>query len=217
MKKCYHRYFIILSIIVVILPAICQAEFNPGLIGKGFKAGVNIANVNNHEDADSRRAYLGGAFANYPMLKNLDFQIELMLVGKGYMVKDTPVVDTLGNVIGSADWSALVTYLELPVMAKWTLPVPGKIRPFINLGGFVSQAINKKERRDLKGSDLVYDIDLNNVKTHDAGFLFGAGVDIKSGNGKVFLEGRYDYSNIAMLKYTKYRSRVWIIQVGYWW
>jgi len=194
-----------------------MAEFDPKLIGKGFKAGVGSANVNNHADAKARTCYLLGAFANYPITKNIDFQIELNAVEKGYIVNDTPIVDTLGNVIGSAEWRALVTYVEIPVMVKFTLPLRGKVKPYLNIGAFVAQTILKKERRTSDSSGLAYEINLEGVKSNDAGFVFAAGVDLKSGNGFVFLEARYDYSNISMLKNTKFRSRVWMFQVGYWW
>ena len=213
----FLKWYGALFLILFALAGNSLAEFDPGLIGKGFKGGVNIANVANNADAESRTSYMLGFLVNYPMIKNIDFQMELVIVGKGYQVSDTAVLDSLGNKVSTADWQGLVTYIEIPVTAKLSLPVAGKVTPYLNLGGFVSQAIIKKERRTSDISGLAYEIDMDNVKTTDAGFVAAAGLDMKSGNGMIFLEARYDYSNISMLKYTKYRSRVWMFQVGYWW
>jgi hypothetical protein len=211
-----HRLLGSVCIILILLTSQASAEFDPGLIGKGGKIGLSIANVANHPgDPESKTGYLLGAFFNYPLIKHVSFQVEILFSEKGYRIPDTPIVDTLGNRVGTAEWTAMVSYVEIPIMAKVTLPVEGKIKPYFNIGGFAAQAVVKKERR----SSIAYtiDYDLENVKNTDAGFVLGAGVDIKAGNGKVFFEARYDYSNISMLKYTKYRSRVWSFQAGYWW
>ena len=211
-----HRFLGLIGIILILLTSQASAEFDPKLIGKGGKIGLNIANVANHPgDPESKTGYLLGAFFNYPLIENVSFQMEILFTEKGYRIPDTAIVDSLGNRVGSAEWTALVSYVEIPVMAKVTLPVEGKIKPYLNIGGFVAQAVIKRERR----SSIAYtiDYDLENVKNTDAGFVLGAGVDIKAGGGKVFFEARYDYSNISMIKYTKYRSRVWSFQAGYWW
>ncbi len=216
MKQPYLRTILVILALALVTGIQIRAEFDPSLIGKGFKGGLNIANVGNHKDrTDSRTGYLLGALANYPMVRNIDFQIELLVTEKGYKVPDTLVVDTAGNPIDTAEWTAMVTYIEIPVTVRLTLPIRSKIRPYLNLGGFAAQAIIKKERRAVTAYTL--DLDLENVKNTDVGFLAGLGLDIKSGGGKVFLEVRYDYSNVSLLKFTKYRSRVWSFQAGYWW
>lgn len=208
--------------IVVALAALALAfasaagaeQFNPTLLGYGGKAGVNITNVVNHpDDPDNRTTYSFGVLASYPLMRMLDFQMELLISGRGYTIPNTPVYDTSNNLLGTADATAILQYLEIPFLVKLS-PVPGKYRPYLIGGGYAAFLVRHKLRLD----DGLYqiDFDLNNTNDLDVGGIAGVGIDIKMGQGWFFFETRYEQGAMSVIKDESYRSHAFSFLAGCW-
>lgn len=205
----------VLAALALLAAAPAGAEpFDPALLGYGGKLAVNITNVSNHpQNPDNNTGYLFGALASYPLTKIITFQMELLISGKGYTIPDLVVYDTADNPRGTADATAILQYLEIPVLAKLS-PMVGKYRPYLIGGGYAAFLIRSKLRMD----DGLYqiDLDLNNTNDLDIGGIAGVGIDLKMGRGWFFFEARYEQGAMSVIKDESYRSRAFSFQAGCW-
>lgn len=206
---------VVLAALALLTAAPAGAEpFDPALLGYGGKLAVNITNVSNHPDKpDSRTTYSFGALVNYPLTRMLDFQMELLIAGRGYAIPNTPVYDTANNLLGTADAIAILQYIEIPFLIKLS-PAEGKYRPYLVGGGYAAFLVRNKLRLD----DGLYqiDFDLNNTNDLDIGGIAGVGIDLKMGRGWFFFEARYEQGAISVIKDESYRSRAFSFQAGCW-
>ncbi|UCG62067.1 MAG: PorT family protein [Candidatus Zixiibacteriota bacterium] len=155
--------------------------------------------------ASSRMGFQAGGFVAVSMSKYFSIQPELILIKKGVSVEGSavreapsPDAETLTYIL---DERISLTYLEIPVLAKLTIPTPGNVRPSVYIGP--AFAFN------LSGSDDVYlsvaieseysDIfneyegnpDISNLKGSDVGLVFGGDLRIPSGSINWILDVRY--------------------------
>jgi hypothetical protein len=207
---------IVIAVLALIIVASAEAEqFNPNLMGYGGKVGFSIANVSNHPDhPDNHTGYLIGGLCNYPMTPLISFQMEILISGKGYTITNTPVYDTADNLLGTADATTILQYVEIPVLAKLTAVTTGKYRPYVIGGGFAAFLVRSKLRMD----DGLYQLDykLSNTNDLDVGGIGGVGIDLKAGQGWLFFEARYEQGVISVIKDSNYKSRALSFQAGYW-
>jgi hypothetical protein len=199
--------------VLISVPAGAE-QFNSTLLGYGGKAGVNVTNVSNHPDnPDNRTTYSIGVLANYPLTRMIDFQMELLIAGRGYTIPNTPVYDTADNLLGTADATAILQYLEIPFLIKLS-PAIGKYRPYFIGGGYAAFLVRHKLRLD----DGLYqiDFDLNNTNDLDIGGIAGVGIDVKMGRGWFFFEARYEQGAMSVIKDEDYRSHALSFLAGCW-
>jgi hypothetical protein len=200
--------------ILSVAPASAE-QFDPASLGYGGKLGVNITNVSNHPDnPDSRTTYSFGVLVNYPLTRSLDFQMELLISGRGYAIPNTPVYDTANNLLGTADAIAILQYLEIPFLVKLSPMVTGKYRQYFIGGGYAAFLVRSKLRLD----DGLYqiDFDLNNTNDLDVGGIAGVGIDIKMGRGWFFFEARYEQGVMSVIKDEDYRGHALSFLAGCW-
>ena len=215
MDKGFRAVAVLLGLAVIAMTSGAVAEFNPKLVGIGGRGGFNLANVSNNPDhPDSRTGYLLGAFVNYPMTRLFTIQLELSVTGKGFKNPKSPVRDSTDSVIGTIAESWVVGYLELPFVVKLAPPTPSAYRPYLIGGGFASLLVQHK--RHLDDGLTAVDEPLPYITSTDAGGIIGAGSDLKTGNGWIFFEGRFEPSLTSLAKDKSYKSRVWSVQAGYW-
>lgn len=201
-------------LLALMMTGTATAEFDYRRIGVGVAAGVSNSNMDNYPgEYQSRTGYIAGFTTQYPLHRNLAFQMDFIFVGKGFEVIDTTVYDLLDNLLGTAGWKAIVSYFEIPVMAKLIIPAGPKYIPYLTAGGFWATPIRKKQSLTTPG--IVLEFDMEKVRKFDWGVCFGGGIDIKAGEGWVNLDVRYDISTQSMLKYTNYYSRAWLFRFGY--
>lgn len=164
----------------------------------GVKAGVNGADVN-QDNVGTRTGFVGGAFADVPILP---LRAELLYSQKGF--KDGTLGDT-------RDWETSYDFIEVPVMFRLRIPLVG-ITPFGYAGlsaGFLSSA-------DSKSSDT----NDNWVDIKDAnpdiiwGIPLGAGVEL----ARWHFDIRYNFGLTEMKDPTQnesYEDRTWSFMVGW--
>ncbi|MDD4050715.1 MAG: porin family protein [candidate division Zixibacteria bacterium] len=140
----------------------------PGVTGKGFKLGFDIANINTDYDEldeflDSRVAFIGGAYMTYSFDRHFAVQPEIFYVMKG-AEKDLFFI--------TAHWSS--DYLEVPVLLKYDFMPDGPVHPNLFVGPALDVLLSSK----FKISD--YEVDVSDgMKTIDFSLVFGGGLDYK--------------------------------------
>lgn len=215
------RLLSLLLLTGLILSSAAYADVSPGQISKGGKLGVVVSSVNSHKDnsgntmqTKSLTGYQASLFVNFRQSKIFSYQMELAIVGKGYKIPNVSVRDTRDtSVILIKDVTTLLTYLELPVMAKISLPVRGKYIPYFLGGGYGSYLMSGKLR--LSDTLLSDEFKLANANKVGAGAILGAGLDIKAGSGYACLELRYEIDLTSVIKNQPEKNRALTFYIGY--
>jgi hypothetical protein len=208
---------IVLAIAIILIAAsTAAAQWKPAELGLGIKAGAGIADVSNHEKTtDSKTAYLVGGLLNYKQNPCVSFQMELLYTAKGCRLKNTTVLDSTGEAVGTTNAEYILGYLEIPVLAKFTPPLRGKFRPYLLAGGFMGISVNDKYR--LSNETIAVDYNLESAEKVDMGAVLAVGIDIKAGDGWASFETRFDSSLLPAIKDKDQKSQVLFFQFGYWW
>jgi hypothetical protein len=202
--------------LILIIPAIsAKAQIPLERLDFGAKIGTGISHAADYNgDSKSRTGYLGGALVSYRQNRLVTLQLEFLYIIKGYRVENVRELDSVGNVIGQGDFDFIFNYIEMPFLAKITLPVRGKYSPYFVAGGFAAFNIDNKMRLD---TTIPFDFDIINAGDLDYGLIVGAGLDIKAGDGRVFIESRYDISFGEVVKQQNQKLRMLTFQIGYGW
>jgi hypothetical protein len=147
----------------------------------GAKAGINIANVTFSGDgvsasADSRTAFVGGAFAQFGIGSPWFIQPEVLYSSKGSK---------------SDDVALKVDYLEVPVLLGAAFPLSNSaLKPMV----FAGPSVGFKLSCDEAGFDCS-----DEVKSVDFALVFGGGIQYALSSVVLFLDGRYNLglTNVA--------------------
>lgn len=197
------------------MTGVVHSAYDPGLLGKGGKLGVGAASAVDHPRTTKRTTtYMGGLLLNYPQNRLLTIQGELALVGKGYVIPDITRFDEDGQPVGKVEGKAILTYLEMPILAKVMIPAGDKYMPYLSGGFFGAFLLSKR----LRLSDIAASLEftLTSAQKFDAGVLAGAGIDLKAGEGKVFFEIRYEAGMLKVIRNENTKTRLLSFQAGYW-
>jgi hypothetical protein len=158
-----------LAIVLALLLA--TSAFAQG-ISFGVKGGINYTTLSGEDVTEGlgwKLGFGGGAVAAVNVMDMFVLQPEVLYTMKGAEDKD-------------ADYSADLTYVEIPVLLKYSVPMAGMISPNFFVGPSLGILMSAE----------VADIDVKDeTKTMDFGVVVGAGVDFDLGTGKVTLDGRY--------------------------
>jgi hypothetical protein len=140
----------------------------------GVKAGLNIANVTFSGDgvsasADSRTAFVGGAFAQFGIGSPWFIQPEVLYSSKGSK---------------SDDETLAVDYLEIPVLFGAAFPLSNSsLKPMV----FAGPAVGFKLSCDDAGFDCG-----DEVESLDFSVVFGGGIQYALSSVNLYLDGRYN-------------------------
>jgi hypothetical protein len=155
-----------------------------GLSKVSFKLSSEIPGLT----LNARSEFIIGAFVSIDLLKFLAVQPEINYLTKGV---DTTEGDEFG------EWE--FTYLEIPVLMKFKIPVKGKIQPAVFLGPYL--AFNTKAWVTETEAGEVEEVDLEDfAKSPDYGLVFGGCVEYTLGFGKLILDVRYSMGLTSCLK-----------------
>lgn len=158
-----------LAIILVLLLA--TSAFAQGLTF-GVKGGINYATLSGDDvvDAEWKLGFAAGAVAAFDVMDMLVIQGEVLYSMKGAEYE--------------GDISTDLTYIEIPVLLKYTIPMEGMIAPNLFIGPSIGIILSAEAAdEDIK----------DDTKSLDYGVVVGAGVDFDLGTGKVTVDARYNY------------------------
>ncbi len=149
-----------------------------GLVGKGFKVGLNISTLTG-DDADfpgvdkkSRVNLAIGGFLTFGLGDAISIQPELMYVGGGANYEWST---------GSTDRK--LSFLDIPVLVKYGIPTTGNFKPSVYLGPALRFLLSGEDEDNAGTTTDLKD----DTKSTSFGLVFGVGANISS----VTLDLRY--------------------------
>lgn len=105
-----------------------------------------------------------------------------------YTVKGFNVLETdLGQEISS---KYKISYIEIPVLISYRLPLKGRIRPGLVFGPYVGFAQKVREIQTAFGETQKRELD-DNLKNTDFGLVFGGNIRYRLGSASIILDARY--------------------------
>ncbi len=169
------KVWIFVVLLLIFSPIFLTAE---NKTVKGFKLGLNIANV--YGELDSTESVAGiavGAYLRKPQSNNFSIQLEAYYSQKGYI---TPS-DSLSS---EARYS--LNYLEVPVLFIYTIP---KTNFGLFAGPYVSIFLNGSITFNFWGTNISLDIPAGEMTLFDVGAVFGGMYSIR----KFFVDARASF------------------------
>jgi len=154
----------------------------------GAKAGLNIASIHGDdaEGWDSRVAFCGGVFTEFPINDMLSFAPEVLYTMKGATTNFDDVDVT---------WK--LSYIEIPMLFKAAIPVSGVVKPLLFAGPEVAFKTSSKLEGESEGVSA--EVEFENVKSTDVGFIVGGGIGFPMMSRKASVEVRYDLGLVNII------------------
>lgn len=158
----------------------------------GIKAGANFANITGG-DGKTLVNFNGGALVKIPLVDALSLQPEVVYSGQG--AKST---------ISGVDYKQTLNYINIPILAKYSLPVG----VFFETGPQIGFLMSAKAKAGDQSED-----DKDSFKSTDFAWAFGAGYVIPDVNIGVDL--RYNLGLTKIADGTTSKNSVFQIGVFY--
>jgi len=169
-------------------------------VSLGGKAGVHLGNwktellLEDGEKLNSNTAFQAGFIANFGISERLSFQTELYYIQKGTRIKGEDFFSNI-EVISKI----VLNYLELPLLLKVQFNnsedgpefygLAGPSIGYARSGKIISEGVINGEKTK-ETIDIEFD-DNDGVRRTDFSLAIGAGANIPTGPGKVFVDLRY--------------------------
>jgi hypothetical protein len=178
----------------------------------GFQVGYSRARFSDDQSGlgESRSGSLFGVFVGSNLAGPLSAQLELFLAKKGgglsTAVESVPV-----------RVSVQLVYLEFPLLARFKIPVGGRLHPNVFGGGSLALNIGCDIQAEIPGvieqqaCDEAGDIELNTV---DAGAVVGAGFEYDWRDSNARLEIRQTFGLREVAPGDPAKNRAWAILFG---
>jgi len=192
-----------------------------GITAKGLKIGLNITNFYGEnveafedffsEEVESKMGFCVGAFITYNILDIFAIQPEILFTTKGAKSEEELWGKTLKGSIN-------LSYLEIPVLAKFIISTKSNIKPSFYAGPSLAIKLSGKSRSEYNGD--VNKEDLEDVKGTDLGLVIGAGLDLNLGflgQGKVTVDIRYTFglTSISERSEVDVKNKAISLMIGY--
>jgi opacity protein-like surface antigen len=179
------RLIAAISFALLAVPAAARADVADttkvsGTWVNGVKGGVNVSTMGGGLDNTSSHIGAGvGYFFSYRVGNGIAVQPELIVMERG---AETVVLAENGR-----DADLIATYIDVPILARYNVPLQGDFRPYVIAGPALSLKIDARRMIGSDGTD--YD---DETKLFDFGAHAGAGCDWALGkNTGIALEARY--------------------------
>ena len=156
-----------------------------GPLSGGPKLGMNLTNLygSDVEESGFKSGVCLGAFMTFNISSVFAIQPELLYTQKGDKYEDED------EFFGTLKAWTMLDYLEIPILAKFSIPTKGKVTPNLFFGPAVAFKTRSKGRLEIEG--LSVEVDIEDVSGVDLGLALGAGVGIVAGPGEVVVDARY--------------------------
>lgn len=207
MKRFFTIGLIAAMTFVIVMPASAQ------LFGISVKGGLNLSTLRGDfefvEDGievdpgfSTKTGFVAGVAFNTGLIPLLSLQTEILYSEKGAKL-DMPFDDI--DDFASIDASIDLTYLEVPVLLRAGLPIPG-FSPFLYAGPAFAYNLSAEITSDIEFTDNGQQFSVSGsedikdeIKSFDVGFIVGAGLEFGLPMLKLHAEVRYTMglSNIS--------------------
>jgi len=175
-------------LLLALLLTVSSLVFAQGIVAKGFKGGLNIANYTGADVSEytkSRYGFAAGAFLTYKLNSNLSLQPEIYYTTKGVEVNQDDDDIYFHN-------DVILSYIELPLLLKMNFNNSSDLTPFIFLGPAIAFNVGGTYDVTIEGDyfdDYEDSGDLKDISPIDFSLVFGGGIDTE----KVTFDIRYDF------------------------
>lgn len=168
-----------------------------GNVSWGIEAGLMMTSITENPTTweptlNFKPGFSAGAFLIYKFNDRFSLRPELLYAQRG-------VYSELYEGIVNVDLTARFDYIELPLLAVYTFPLKGKVKPRLYAGPVLAYLLSSE--LELSASILSATVDFGSV-THvnDFALLLGGGIDWDVGNGIVTFDVRYQrgFSNVIV-------------------
>jgi hypothetical protein len=153
----------------------------------GVKGGITRATYSG-DDYDYAFS-TGGVFGGYMVIKlvnDLSMQSEVLYIAKGSVINyREPEYNYL------VKYTDKLSYLEIPVLLKYTVVTKGNIQPHFFAGPAISILMNARETGRVSYAHASFDIK-DDVNTFDYSLIVGTGINLKADRNWVTLDFRYE-------------------------
>ncbi len=167
---------ILLLIIVLSFPlsqAFAQFGIKGGATLSSFDTEITGNGMSFEESSDTKFGFQAGILYQHAINDMISIQPELLFTQKGG--KD--------DVNGGLESKVTLSYVEVPVLLRFNVPIDGDIRPYLIAGPHAGYLLDAKDEYDGESEDISDFLeDLN------FGLTFGGGVQF----GNFFVDARYD-------------------------
>lgn len=186
------RIPLLLLAFLLVFAVEAKAQLQPAV---GLRAGGALAqlrgkdNVFNNDATDRKLGLTVGAFVEMPINRQFSVQPELLYMQKGGTVDEFTAED---EGIEEADFN--LHYLELPVLAKYNVPVQSRrFAPSIYAGPYVAYALGRDIDVDFEDSDLDVSFDADDMfDRFDYGAVAGIDLGYRFARQMATIGVRYD-------------------------
>lgn len=186
------KRLIITIFATVVVFTLSSASVSAQGLTAGLKGGMNIANLHGKDvkeleeemgvDFVSKMGFCAGGFITYNLNDMFAIQPELLFTMKGAKAER----EILGETVKV---TMKLNYLEIPVLAKLSIPTPGNVRPSLFVGPSLAIKLSSKFKTEIAG--ISEEEDIEELKSTDFGLVFGGGIDFGLGRGKLTVDARY--------------------------
>ena len=172
----------------------------------GISAGANLASMTESEDTDSRKGLIIGGHMSVRLNNAFSFQPELYYSQKGLSASDAGTDITLKN-----------DYIEIPLLARWSAPTSGSVRPFLLAGPSVGVNMSCEVEGEQDGQSATVDCEEfgGEVNTLDLGGLLGGGLEFPVGTRAMSVGARYTFGMSEVIKDSDSKNRALTFLVGF--
>ncbi|MFO7652739.1 MAG: porin family protein [Candidatus Krumholzibacteriia bacterium] len=183
------RHLAFCSVVVVVMLVAAQATAGP--LGKGIKAGITYTQVTNDilGDSDHTMGFAAGFTLNYQLAPGIAVQPEVLYVQQGGKY-DVLIADQ-GVPIGRAELTWDLDYVQVPVLARVSLPVIGSFLPSIVVGPALAFKVSSEFSRESGDVELETG-ELEDIGSTDLSLIAGVAFKIGAGPAGVTVDARYN-------------------------
>lgn len=165
--------FVLLAVIALLVVNTSYAQVS---MDKGVLFGLNFATLGGKDATnptpENKTGFAIGGFISFKVADMISIEPQLLYMQKGATTKITQGGST-------ADITGSYNYLEIPVLAKFNIPLAGNVafKPNIYAGPAFALRIGTPNL-NIKTNTQTTDQDVQNTSSTDFGLVFGAGARI---------------------------------------
>ena len=181
----------------------------------GAKGGLGI-NTNSTSNL-TYQGFVGGGVFDMMFNQVFGFEADLFYNMKGHRYSVF-----LTNIFVDETCTYKENYLDIPLLAKFTLPLKSPVKPMVFAGPSFGILLSSKEHivatTSPLSSYLPFDstIDLRaKTNSFDFCFVFGAGAEISAGPGKIVVDIRYSLGQTKVMTFADWKNSQLGLMAGY--
>lgn len=162
---------------------------NESRFGFGIKAGLVYGNTisintNYKYDETAGLSYTGGVYGTVKLTSFFSVQPELIYTNLRFTINNLDYTDENGNQLYSTTTKRRLEYIQLPVLAKFTIPKTGiSITPGIQVGYLLGAKEDIGSYKDIDIKPIYKNLDIGPVFGVEYQFASGVQVAFKKGFG----------------------------------